>query len=96
MIEIMNSDYILFARARGESDRQLVLRHGLRNVALPAVTLQFASFSELFGGIALAETVFFLSGTWQCDNCGGTQCRCTSSDRYRHVQRMCLFLSVIL
>ena len=62
MIEIMNSDYILFARARGESDRQLVLRHGLRNVALPAVTLQFASFSELFGGIALAETVFSYPG----------------------------------
>lgn len=62
LIEIMDSDYMLFARARGETTRQLVLRHGLRNVAMPAVTLQFASFSELFGGIALAESVFSYPG----------------------------------
>ncbi|MDR2089175.1 MAG: ABC transporter permease [Clostridiales Family XIII bacterium] len=62
LTEILNSDYILFARARGESDRQIVLRHVLRNTALPAVTLQFSSFSELFGGMALAETVFSYPG----------------------------------
>lgn len=62
LIEIMHSDYILFAKARGETTRQLVMRHGLRNIAMPAVTLQFASFSELFGGIALAETVFSYPG----------------------------------
>lgn len=62
LIEIMNSDFILFARARGENDRQLVWRHGLRNIALPAVTVQFAAFSELFGGIALAESVFSYPG----------------------------------
>lgn len=62
LIEIMNSDYFLFAKARGESTKQLILRHGLRNVSMPAITLQFASFSELFGGIALAETVFSYPG----------------------------------
>ncbi len=62
LIEIMNSDYFLFAKARGESTKQLILRHGLRNISLPAITLQFASFSELFGGIALAETVFSYPG----------------------------------
>lgn len=62
LIEIMNSDYMLFARARGESTGQLMARHGLRNIAMPAITLQFASFSELFGGIALAETVFSYPG----------------------------------
>lgn len=62
LIEIMNSDYMLFARARGESTGQLVARHGLRNIAMPAITLQFASFSGLFGGIALAETVFSYPG----------------------------------
>ena len=62
LIEIMNSDYMLFARARGESTGQLVARHGLRKIAMPAITLQFASFSELFGGIALAETVFSYPG----------------------------------
>ena len=58
LIEIMNSDFILFAKARGENTAQLIMRHGIKNIALPAITEQFASFSELFGGIALAETVF--------------------------------------
>jgi peptide/nickel transport system permease protein len=39
-----------------------VRRHGLRNIALPALTLQFASFSELFGGSVLAENVFSYPG----------------------------------
>lgn len=62
LIEIMNSDFILYARTRGENTMQLVTRHILRNIALPAITLQFASFSELFGGMALAENVFSYPG----------------------------------
>ena len=62
VVEIMNSDYILFAKARGETNGQLIGRHILRNTALPALTLQFSSFSELFGGMALAETVFSYPG----------------------------------
>lgn len=61
-IEIMESDYIVFARARGETTGQIVMHHGIRNIAIPAITVQFASFSELFGGIALAETVFSYPG----------------------------------
>lgn len=62
LVEIMNSDFILYARTRGESPKQLVFRHVLRNIALPAITVQFASFSELFGGMALAENVFSYPG----------------------------------
>lgn len=62
LIEIMNSDFILYARTRGENTIQLVTRHILRIIALPAITLQFASFSELFGGMALAENVFSYPG----------------------------------
>lgn len=62
MIEIMNSDFILYAKARGENRYQLVKRHVLRNIALPVITIQFASFSELFGGMALAENVFSYPG----------------------------------
>lgn len=60
--EILNREFMLFARARGESMVQIVLRHGVRNTLIPAVTVQFASFSELFGGIALAESVFSYPG----------------------------------
>ena len=62
LVEIMHSDFILYARARGENTWQLVSRHILRNIALPAVTVQFSSFSELFGGMALAENVFSYPG----------------------------------
>lgn len=62
LIEIMNSDFILYARTRGENKRQIIIRHALRNIALPAITVQFASFSELFGGMALAENVFSYPG----------------------------------
>jgi peptide/nickel transport system permease protein len=65
LIEVLNSDYVLFARARGERGFLLFWRHGLRNVALPAVTLQFTSFSELFGGAVLAEQVFSYPGLGQ-------------------------------
>ena len=65
MIDIMESDYVLFARARGESTWQIVRRHGLRNVLLPAITLQFASISEIFGGSVLVEQVFSYAGMGQ-------------------------------
>ena len=62
LIDVLESDYVLFARARGESSMQILRRHGLRNILLPAVTLQFASFAELFGGSVLAENVFSYPG----------------------------------
>lgn len=65
LIDVLASDYILFARARGEQGFVLFWRHGLRNVALPAITLQFAAFSELFGGAVLAEQVFSYPGLGQ-------------------------------
>ncbi|MBS5478519.1 MAG: ABC transporter permease, partial [Coriobacteriia bacterium] len=54
-IDALESDYARFARSRGLTDAQLMRRHGLRNIALPALTLQFASISEIFGGSVLVE-----------------------------------------
>ena len=65
MIDVLESDYVLFARARGESEASVILRHGLRNVALPAITLQFASVSEIIGGSVLVEQVFSYPGLGQ-------------------------------
>ena len=61
-IEVLNSDYVLFARARGEKERSIVRNHVLRNVSLPAITLQFLSFNELFGGAVFVEQVFSYPG----------------------------------
>jgi len=65
LVDVLNSDYILLARAQGEAGFKLFWRHGLRNIALPAITLQFASFGELFGGSVLAEQVFSYPGLGQ-------------------------------
>lgn len=62
LIDVLESDYVLFAKARGESSREIMRRHGFRNIILPALTLQFASFAELFGGSVLAENVFSYPG----------------------------------
>ncbi|WP_245948105.1 ABC transporter permease [Paenibacillus sambharensis] len=62
LIDILDSDFVLYARAKGERGWQLYRNHGLRNIALPAMTLQLASFSELFGGAVLAEQVFTYPG----------------------------------
>lgn len=65
MIDIMESDYVLFARARGESNWCIFKNHGFRNVILPALTLQFASISEIFGGSVLVEEIFSYPGLGQ-------------------------------
>ena len=62
LVDVMESEYVLFARARGEGKWTILRRHGLRNILLPALTLQFASFAELFGGSVLAENVFSYPG----------------------------------
>ena len=62
LIDVLESEYVLFARARGESEFSILRRHGLRNIILPALTLQFASFAELFGGSVIAENVFSYPG----------------------------------
>lgn len=65
MIEVMESDYVFYARARGESTLSIVKRHGIRNILLPVITLQFASVSEILGGTVLVEQVFSYPGLGQ-------------------------------
>ena len=65
VVDVLESDYVRFARARGESELSVIVHHGLRNVALPAVTLQCAFISEVFGGSVLVEQVFSYPGLGQ-------------------------------
>lgn len=65
VVDVLESDYVRFARARGESELSVIAHHGLRNVALPAVTLQCAFISEIFGGSVLVEQVFSYPGLGQ-------------------------------
>ncbi len=62
MISVLQSDYILLAKTRTYSKNKIIIRHGLRNILLPAISLQFAYLNEIFGGSILAETVFSYPG----------------------------------
>ncbi|WP_295722816.1 ABC transporter permease [uncultured Methanobrevibacter sp.] len=73
LIQVLSSDYVLFAKSRGEKGWDLIKNHGIRNILLPAVTLQFLSFSELFGGAVMVEQVFSYPGIGQTAVAAGLQ-----------------------
>ena len=58
LLEVMNTQYIVAARARGLSERTLLWRHALRAAALPVVTVIGYNFAFIVAGSALVETVF--------------------------------------
>ncbi len=63
MLDVMNEDYVRTARAKGLSERQVRIRHVLRNSLIPIVTLFGLDFGAVVGGGAiLTETVFNLNG----------------------------------
>lgn len=64
-IDIMASDFMVFAQARGLSRGEALRRHGLRAMLLPAISLNFANIAEIFGGSVLVETVFSYPGLGQ-------------------------------
>ena len=71
LISVKRSDYFLFAQARGESFWGIIKNHGIRNILLPAITIQFLSFNELFGGTILVEQVFAYPGIGQATVAAG-------------------------
>lgn len=58
MLEVLRADYMRTAMAKGLSERQVVLRHGLRNALIPVVTLVGLDLGTLIGSAVLTETVF--------------------------------------
>ncbi len=62
MIDFFQSNHAIYAMSCGEARFGTALFHGLRNILLPAITLQFASLGELFSGSVLAEMVFSYPG----------------------------------
>ncbi|NBV61700.1 MAG: ABC transporter permease, partial [Rhodobacteraceae bacterium] len=58
MLEVLGSDYIRTARAKGASERTVLFHHALRNAALPILTVAGLQFGNLISGALLVETVF--------------------------------------
>jgi peptide/nickel transport system permease protein len=62
MLEVVNSDYIRTARAKGLPRRRVILKHGLRNAMIPLVTIWALDFAALLGGSVVTETIFSWPG----------------------------------
>ena len=62
MLEILNHDYIRTGRAKGLAERSVVLRHALRNAAIPVLTVIGLQIGALLGGAVITESVFAWPG----------------------------------
>jgi peptide/nickel transport system permease protein len=62
MLEVINLDYVRTARAKGVSEWRVILRHALKNAALPLVTVTGLQFGLLLGGAVITESVFAVPG----------------------------------
>jgi len=62
MLQVMSTDYIRTARAKGLNERVVILKHGLRNALVPVVTLGALEFGQLLSGAVLTEQVFTIPG----------------------------------
>jgi len=62
MLDVMSSDYVRTARAKGVPRRRVVLRHGLRNALVPLITVMALDIGALFGGLIITEKIFSVPG----------------------------------
>lgn len=65
MLEVLNSDYVRLARAKGLSNRRVLTRHALRNALIPLTTVIALDFGAIFGGAVLTETIYNWPGMGQ-------------------------------
>jgi len=62
LVDVAHADYIRTARAKGLTEKQAILRHGVRNAMLPVLTILGLQFSFLIAGTIIVENVFYLPG----------------------------------
>ena len=62
MLEVVNSDYVRTARAKGLDEKRVTMKHAFRNALIPMVTIVALNFGGLLGGVVVTESVFALDG----------------------------------
>jgi ABC-type dipeptide/oligopeptide/nickel transport system permease component len=62
MLDVLGADYISAARSRGQTERVVILKHALRNAAIPVVSIVGLRFGGLLAGTVLVESVFGIPG----------------------------------
>ncbi len=65
MLDVLSSDYVRTARAKGVPRRKVILRHAFRNAVTPVLTVMAVDAGALFGGLVVTEFVFSLTGMGQ-------------------------------
>src|SRR5690606_11312002 len=62
MLEVINEDYIMTAKAKGLSERKVITKHAIRNAMIPIITVIGLLFGGMLGGAAVTEKVFNIAG----------------------------------
>jgi len=62
MLDVLHSDYIRTARAKGLNERTVTMKHALRNAMIPIVTIAALNFGAVLGGAVITETIFAWPG----------------------------------
>ena len=90
MLEVLNSDYIRTARAKGLPENRVVNHHAFRNTLIPIVTLLGGSLPGLFGGAMITETLFQIPGI------GYTFYQCVTQGDIPFVMFYMVFMAVLI
>ncbi|MEY2459979.1 MAG: peptide/nickel transport system permease protein, partial [Acidimicrobiaceae bacterium] len=62
MLDVLNSDFLRTARAKGISERRVIVRHALRNALIPVVTYSAIDIGAVIGGLVITEQIFQIPG----------------------------------
>jgi len=62
LLDVMNSDFMRTARSKGISERQVLLKHGVRNALIPVVTIAALDIGGIIGGLIISENIFAYPG----------------------------------
>ncbi|MDA8125957.1 MAG: ABC transporter permease [Deltaproteobacteria bacterium] len=90
MLEVIRQDYIRTAWAKGLNERQVILKHAVRNALIPVITLIGINIRQIFGGAVLIETVFSIYGM------GKLSVDALFSSDYAIVQGVILVIGVVV
>ena len=90
MLEVLNSDYIRTARAKGLSEARVINHHAFRNTLIPIVTLLGGTLPSLFGGAMITETLFQIPGI------GYTFYQCVTQGDIPFVMFYMMFMAVLI
>jgi peptide/nickel transport system permease protein len=89
MLDVLGEDYVRTARAKGLAARTVIIRHALRNILIPLVTVVGLQLGALFGGAVITESIFAWPGV------GRLALQAINARDYPLVQASVLFISVV-